>query len=175
MKNEPGKLYEMYFYLQPESIFHKREIFNAIDLVGELGGVIEIFIITFSVFLGPISYFSFILKATKALFLARTDDHQMFKPSTTNDFSKGQTESSKIQQELDIHRIIRISNSNKFKLYLYTTLGKCFPQKLWSKGKEYSRLYSEGKSRIETMLDLQKIIQHNRLTKIVLENSLIGP
>ena len=71
----------MYFYLQPESIYHKREIFNAIDLIGELGGVIEIFIITFSVFLGPISYFSFILKATKALFLARTDDQQMFKPS----------------------------------------------------------------------------------------------
>ena len=50
--------------------------------MGELGGVIEIFIVTFGLFLGPISYFSFILKATKELFLARTDDINMFKPSS---------------------------------------------------------------------------------------------
>ena len=83
--NDPKKLFEMYFYLQPESIYHKREIFNALDLVGELGGVIEVFVITFSVFLGPVSYFSFILKATKILFLARTEDGLLFEDKDKGD------------------------------------------------------------------------------------------
>ena len=60
-------------------MFHKREVFNLLDLVGELGGVIEVFIIIFGVLLYPISQFSFILKATKMLFLARSQDKKLFK------------------------------------------------------------------------------------------------
>ena len=59
-------------YLQQESVLHVREVFNMIDLIGELGGVIEVFIMLFGFFLFPVAQFSFVIKATKMMFLART-------------------------------------------------------------------------------------------------------
>jgi len=38
----------------------------------------EVIMLTFGVFMFPISEHSFILKAAKRLFLARTSDHEMF-------------------------------------------------------------------------------------------------
>ena len=48
------------------------------DLIGDLGGVMEVFHVIFGVVLNPISNFAFILKATKMLFYARTSDSEMF-------------------------------------------------------------------------------------------------
>jgi hypothetical protein len=80
-----GDLFSVFLFLQSESITHRREVFNFLDLIGELGGVIEVFILIFGVVLYPISKFSFFLKATKMLFHARTSDSSMFvcKNSTT--------------------------------------------------------------------------------------------
>ena len=61
-----------------ESIFHKRVDFNIFDLIGELGGVIEVFIIVFGIFLYPVSNHSFILKASQMLFYAKTSDESLF-------------------------------------------------------------------------------------------------
>jgi len=43
-----------------------------------LGGVTEVIMITFGFMMFPISEHSFTLKAAKRLFLARTDDPEMF-------------------------------------------------------------------------------------------------
>ena len=45
-----------------------------VDLIGDLGGVMEVFLFIFGIVLYPISKMSFILKATKMLFHARTSD-----------------------------------------------------------------------------------------------------
>ena len=50
--------------MQQEATFYEREVFNLVDLIGELGGVIEILIIVFGLILFPISKQSFILKAS---------------------------------------------------------------------------------------------------------------
>ena len=50
---------------------YERQAYNLIDLLGDLGGVAEVIIGTFGIFLFPISEFSFNLSALKKLFTAR--------------------------------------------------------------------------------------------------------
>ena len=69
-----GELLSVNLYLKSESIFHVREVFTLFDLVGDLGGVIEVLIITLGILLYPISEHSFLLSASKLLFKARTND-----------------------------------------------------------------------------------------------------
>ncbi len=59
---------------------HSREVYNLLDLMGDLGGVIEIFIIFFGVFIFPISEHAFTMKAKalEKLFLARTAQKNLF-------------------------------------------------------------------------------------------------
>ena len=59
-------------YIDKVENMNERKIYNFFDLLGDLGGVSEIVFLVFSFFLLPISRHSFIVKATKKLFLART-------------------------------------------------------------------------------------------------------
>ena len=61
--------------MQDEATYHERDVFNVLDLIGEMGGVIEILIIVFGVLIFPISRQSFILNASSQLFKARTEDN----------------------------------------------------------------------------------------------------
>jgi hypothetical protein len=70
----PGELLRVSSYLQEEAAFNEREVYNLIDLIGEMGGVVEIIVIVFGVIIYPISHQSFILNATSQLFKARTSD-----------------------------------------------------------------------------------------------------
>jgi hypothetical protein len=80
----------MFLYLQPEGNIHKREVYNSLDLFGDLGGVMEVFSVLFGTFITPISSFAFILKATKMLFHARTSDSEMFIEKSNKDLKKVQ-------------------------------------------------------------------------------------
>lgn len=51
---------------------HQRKIYGWLDLLADLGGVTEVVMICFGVFLFPIAHHSFYLKAIKKLFLVRT-------------------------------------------------------------------------------------------------------
>jgi hypothetical protein len=51
----PNEVFRIATFIDKEAMYHEREIFNLVDLIGELGGVIEILIITFGVLLYPIS------------------------------------------------------------------------------------------------------------------------
>ena len=57
---------------------HSREVYNLLDLMGDLGGIIEVLIFGCSFFVTPISEHSFILKALKKLFLAKTVHKELF-------------------------------------------------------------------------------------------------
>ena len=71
---DPKMIFQMLLYLQPQGVNHRREAYNSLDLIGDLGGAMEVFIVVFGLFITPISKFAFILKATKMLFHARTTD-----------------------------------------------------------------------------------------------------
>ena len=53
---------------------HNRSIYNFLDVLGDLGGLTECFMLVIGFFVNPISEHSFILQATKRLFVAKTND-----------------------------------------------------------------------------------------------------
>ena len=61
------------FIMSDLLIEHERKIYNIIDIIGDLGGTLEIFTSLIAIFIIPISYFGFTLKALKKLYLARTN------------------------------------------------------------------------------------------------------
>ena len=75
---DPGKLLQVTVFLKGSVISHNRVVFNFFDLIGELGGVIEVFILFFGFFIFPVARHLFVLKAIKLLFYARTKDESLF-------------------------------------------------------------------------------------------------
>lgn len=59
-------------------IQHKRKVYGFIDLLGDLGGVLEVIMVLTGAFLFPISEHHFTLQAAKRIFLARTTNSNLF-------------------------------------------------------------------------------------------------
>ena len=51
----PGEVFKAATFLSEDATYYEREVYNLVDLIGELGGVIEIFILMFGVMIFPIS------------------------------------------------------------------------------------------------------------------------
>lgn len=64
-ESNPGNLFTTFYWIHPEIILHEREVYYFVNLFEDLGGIIEIMIVAFSLVLLPISDFSFNLKAIK--------------------------------------------------------------------------------------------------------------
>ena len=72
------KFYEIDIFMSQNGVNHKRRVYNMIDFMGDIGGLLEISMIIFGVILFPISYHSFVLRAAKRMFFARTRDGSIF-------------------------------------------------------------------------------------------------
>jgi hypothetical protein len=57
---------------------HKRRIYNIENLMGDMGGILEIFTFLLEWLIVPISAHSFFMQATQFLFLARVEDPNFF-------------------------------------------------------------------------------------------------
>ena len=53
-------------------IVHKRKIYDIVALLGDLGGVTEVIMLTMGILLFPISESSYNMMSTKRFFIART-------------------------------------------------------------------------------------------------------
>jgi hypothetical protein len=49
-----------------------------LDLLGDLGGVTEVIMICFGIFIYPVSEHSFVIKAIRKLYMAKTKENQVF-------------------------------------------------------------------------------------------------
>ena len=56
------------------SVAHSREKYSLLDLLGDLGGVLEVIILVTGMIFFSISEHSFVLKVIEKMFFARTDD-----------------------------------------------------------------------------------------------------
>ena len=65
-------------WLNNESTKFSRQVYNIFDLLGDLGGVTEVIMITFGFFLFSVSEHSFHMTAIKKLFFVRTKDETLF-------------------------------------------------------------------------------------------------
>ena len=86
-----------------------------LDLIGDLGGVLEVIVFVCGLVLYPISEHSFVLKTLNLLYLAKTDDKRMFK-------------NKKYTQTNEKYHPIKISFSDSFKLFCKTKF-PCLPNK----------------------------------------------
>lgn len=74
----PNHLYSNMFYLDETGISHKREVYNFIEALSDIGGIIEIMLILFGLIFLPISRHSFYLHAARFMFFARSRDSTLF-------------------------------------------------------------------------------------------------
>ena len=78
-RGDQGMLYASINVLDHEKSIHSRHIYGFIDFLGDIGGVQKVISYGFGLILLPISYHSFILKASRKFFMARTCDDNLFK------------------------------------------------------------------------------------------------
>jgi hypothetical protein len=74
-------MYNIVLLLGQTGVGHSRRKYGLFDLLGDLGGVLEVIMIVFGIFLFPISEHSFMLKAANKLFFARTNRDDVFIPT----------------------------------------------------------------------------------------------
>ena len=99
------------------AVSHERTVYGILDLLGDLGGVTEVFMIFFSFLLMPISYHSFTMKAMKKLYIARTRDEDLFKKP--NDKIKSKKTKQKLgdtKDEEQIKKKLTVEIENLLKL-----------------------------------------------------------
>ena len=73
-------MYNIVLILGQSGLAHSRRKYALFDLLGDLGGVLEVIMIIFGIFLYPVSEHSFIIKAANKLFFARTNRDDVFVP-----------------------------------------------------------------------------------------------
>lgn len=78
MDNSKGTLTRTKVYLQSLKRSNSRQVYGFIDLLGDLGGVLEVIMVfTGAIFL-PISEHHYTLQATKRMFMVRSQDSSLF-------------------------------------------------------------------------------------------------
>ena len=109
IKKNPRNFLEISFELAPSVHIHKREVYNMISLVGDLGGALEIFTLIIGLVVKSVSKYSFNMKFLQNFYMAKTS-------ASSLSFMNGK----KKKKPLDDSNYYRISMSyqNHFKLFL---------------------------------------------------------
>ena len=74
MKEARGAVFQSIVIRDNQRIYHSRAIYNFLDLLGDLGGIVEIVSIVLGLFLFQISYHSYITKAISRLFFINSKE-----------------------------------------------------------------------------------------------------
>ena len=108
---------------------HERSTYSVMDLIGDLGGVVEILLLIFVFFIAPISEHSFKLAVANRLFWAKTKDKKLFRISHEPHHINKATNlklPDKVLKELNFHRDIHLHISDSIKLFLYGIFSRCY-------------------------------------------------
>jgi hypothetical protein len=163
----PKMIGQVVLVLDSNSLEHERSRYNLLDLIGDLGGVLEVFIIFFGLIAFPISEFSFVMKAISILFLARTKDNGLFeKAKLVNKKNKHNYMEAKMPEELSvahvreemaIHRPIKLNSDSKFMLFMYIRFNSicCCLKDKRVKFQKLKRLYTQGEERLNQELNVE--------------------
>ena len=122
-------------------------MYNILDVLGDLGGIVEIIMIIFGFLLYPVSEHSFYLRASRMLFFARTKEEKIFEKNNNPDeedklekymdvseFADGSN--SKLVSEIKKHHIIRLSMCDNVKLFIANIINRFCCSCCWNKKKK---------------------------------------
>ena len=107
---------------------HTRKKYAFFDLLGDLGGVLEVILLAFGFVFNSIAYHSFLVQASKKLFYARTMIEDIFKrkmDKKTQAFVNSGILSYDEKEEVKKHRPIDLSLKMSSKLYMFTVFRSC--------------------------------------------------
>ena len=122
----PNIKYKATMLLSDISVSHSRQKYGLLDLLGDLGGVLEVLLLVSGAFFYSYSEYSFVIKAMQKLFLARSFEKNIFERKTENADVKQFALSKKELKELKYHKRIKLSNRKICKLYFSKTFESCF-------------------------------------------------
>lgn len=154
-----------------------------VALLGDLGGVTEVLMLIMGFLLFPISESSYNMMSTKRLFLARTKNGDLFNQGNKdNKISKFLGSKNmpkgikyKLKNEIQKHRLIRMTVKDKFCYYMYNQIGFLFfCGKCWKNQDKIVKLIDEAQERLDQELNIIKIIQTLRNMKVVLKSSIMS-
>lgn len=119
------------------------------------------------------------MTAIKKLFYARTSDTSMFgteKTGRVRFLDKKlipQETPREIKEELFKHRYIDIKNIDWIRLYFARVLGCFCPRFMFKKRDQFLKMYERGQGRIESELNIVKIMKSVRNMKILMRHSFM--
>ena len=183
IEKSPRLLYRTQIFLMSEEITHGREVYGFMDLLGDLGGVTEVIMLVFGIFLFPISEHSYTVQAAKKLFLAKAKDDKLFaepiqeegmpKFASIDPAKVPEGVSKNVLKDSETHRIIELSPCDNFLLFFSNLLGSfsCCAR-CWSKNDKLTKMYEEASDRIDAELDIVKLLRNIRNSKILLESMM---
>ena len=140
------------------------------DFLSDIGGVSELIIFCFGIFLYPLSENSFLLKAIKKLYTARTRNMILLqkvdgqnphtgKPLKSVRFEFSNDDENRVQdleelQEAELEKRRPIVLSMKNKAYLYVRTLCCIKGKKNSGASQVVRLFEKGKEKLREDFDV---------------------
>lgn len=131
--------------------------------------------VVFGFFLYSVSEHSFYLTAFSKLFFARTKDQGMFKTKRSSKYLNKDMIPSETPQnlrdEILKHRFIDLKTKYWVKLYITRIFG-C-PNPFFKRKDRFVKMYERGYDRINTELNIVKIMKSLRDLKILMKNSLM--
>lgn len=132
---------------------HMTSVYHLFDLVGDIGGVLEVFLVCLMLFIAPFSKFSFEMEALKSLFLARTNDPNVFEDEKS--FSNillakklkiipSNYRNTQVEEEIENHHIIGLKSLTTWMLFIVTKYS-CFSYFFSSRRlSKLQRLHNKG-------------------------------
>ena len=95
-------------WINGQATMYSREVYNILDLLGDLGGVLEIMLILFSFAFTPISEYGYYLKLAKHMFFARVKDPLTLKQKKDQNSETNSSNllNQSLRKEINIHRKI---------------------------------------------------------------------
>lgn len=144
------------------------------DILGDLGGIMELIEVILGTLLLPLSEFMFNLDMINHLYKARTRDDKMFeKKNDECAHIDNKKLSRKTKREIRLHRNIRLSTYDQARLYLVKNC--CgFLTCRWKNKDKLTKLYEEGCDGIDTRLDITAIIANLQLSYQFLNNCFLN-
>ena len=77
-KGNKGLLFQNIYIFDQHSVQYKRVSYNVLDLIGDIGGVFELFVSLCGILFNSIAEHSFVLSAMKKIFLIKTSEPEAF-------------------------------------------------------------------------------------------------
>ena len=189
-QKESQLLMEANFYLSPFLKNYVRKTYNLSNAVSKLGGLMSVMMAVFKAVLFPISQHMYYWIAIKRLFLARTSDQNLFLDEKKGKFrSRNEKKITqyfnpeqfgiqnmllcRVKNEIQKHRLIRISLKDSILLFLHDRLVCLQWFSCWKKKAQFQKLFKEGKLRIEKDLNIIKLVRNLKRLKILMKSSLM--